>query len=181
MQKSSKIRFRSLTKVWSGKKFLSLVFSFTHTYSTSDTRCVLFPLNNQPILHQLDILQFDSDTNWHYCRPHCFRAQSHKTASHFRHQSQVPGTSGWLVLSSPGVFLGFDTLLEAHGPQEKSLLTRPPIYHKRIQLKNNQMEEMPRKGHRESGGSSANINCPLQVHHFPNAACVHPPGSSPDP
>jgi len=48
-------------------------------------------------------------------------------------------------------------------------------------LKNSQMEEMPRKRHRESGGSSANSHCPLQVHHFPNTACVHPPGSSPDP
>ena len=43
------------------------------------------------------------------------------------------------------------------------------------------MEEMPRKRHRESEGSSANIHCPLQEHHFPSTACAHPPGSSPDP
>ena len=62
VQKGSRIRFRSLTKVWSSKKFLSLVFSFTHTYNTSDTRCVPFPPRQHQLilLHQLAILQFNS-------------------------------------------------------------------------------------------------------------------------
>ena len=68
VQKGSRIRFRSLTKVWSSKKFLSLVFSFTHTYNTSDTRCVPFPPatpTNSPSPAGYPAIQFNSDTNWH--------------------------------------------------------------------------------------------------------------------
>ena len=107
-----------------------LVFLLCYSHST-DTRCVgvsRSPTNSQTPAGGPTI-QLDSDTNWSHSR-HCrLRAQPHKTASYFRHQSQVhwlPTTSirlgyKWEVPMTPPRVWSFASA--AHRTQENSLHT----------------------------------------------------------
>lgn len=78
--------------LWGSQEEKCTVVLYSGTYSTSDIRCVGFlPPSNSPASAGCLIIQFNSNANQSYHRPHRLRAQPHRASAstHLRPLSKV--------------------------------------------------------------------------------------------
>ena len=157
---------------------------------TSSNVCRFSPHCSVILWHQLSILQFSSmpsivlgDSTI------CYRltAQTYKSAPHPPLQIPIVSPSChpcfWLTCSrleipishSLGLINWLELLIELRGT---FCLLRLSVYYKKIQLRNNQTEEM-QKG--KVWGKGAEPPCPLPATLLLNPHCIHQPGSSLNP
>lgn len=113
---------------------ISLLYFFTHSiilpilHFWHQICGFLYTPTNSPTPAGCPIIPFNSDPRWSLRRPRRFRARSHKTVLHFRHQSPVVGPqvthnlSDLLQIGSSHKLLRFNNLLECLRESRKSLL-----------------------------------------------------------